>query len=135
MLILPHDDEQRNKILERLEREGLIRNCYKKTTLTIEEALRVRPENKYSLEFENEDNYYPDEKHVKEIKNREFSDLAEALKKLFEIFTKWTKEMSTTKTGRTFSNGYKECEANYMYFDKAKSTEELEKIYSIDEKR
>ncbi|RIB21052.1 hypothetical protein C2G38_2034704 [Gigaspora rosea] len=33
----------------------------KQTTLTINEALRERQEDKYSLEFEDEDNYYPDE--------------------------------------------------------------------------
>ncbi|CAG8654188.1 21655_t:CDS:2 [Gigaspora rosea] len=217
MLILLHGDEQRNEILERLEKEGLIRNCYicqrknlkrrmhnegqsffctreekygavvywevsdptrnydlatrinyhcyssksagsgydmnidmifritkvllKQTTLTINEALRKRQEDKYSLEYEDADNYYPNEsgyyhpEHIEETENREFPDLAEALERLLETFTEWTTEMATSKTEKTFPEGYYECEACHMCFNKVKSTEELEKIYSIDEEK
>ncbi|RIB09893.1 hypothetical protein C2G38_2207567 [Gigaspora rosea] len=217
ILILPHNDEQRSEILKRLEREGLIRNCYVcqrknlkrrmhnegqsffctreekygtvvywevsdptrnydlatrinhhcysgksagtgydmdidmifrnakvllgQTMLIIKEALRERREDKYSLEFEDENNYYPDEsgyyhlEHTNEIENEEFPDLAETLERSLETFTEWTKEMSTSKTEKTFSEGYYECEACHMCFDKTKSSEDLEKIYSIDEEK
>ncbi|CAG8704471.1 20916_t:CDS:2 [Gigaspora rosea] len=113
----------------------------KQTTLTINESLREKQEDKYSLEYEDADNYYPDEseyyhpEHIEETENREFSDLAEALERSLETFTEWTTEMATSKTEKTFPEGYYECKACHMCFDKVKSTEELEKIYSIDEEK
>ncbi|CAG8516337.1 16182_t:CDS:2 [Gigaspora rosea] len=65
----------------------------KQTTLTINEALRERQEDKYSLDYEDENNYYPDEsgyyhlEHIEETENREFTDLAEALERSLETFT------------------------------------------------
>ncbi|CAG8808096.1 9032_t:CDS:2, partial [Gigaspora rosea] len=65
----------------------------KQTTLTINEALRERQEDKYSLEYEDANNYYPDEsgyyhpEHIEETENREFPDLAEALERSLETFT------------------------------------------------
>ncbi|RIB15068.1 hypothetical protein C2G38_2039676 [Gigaspora rosea] len=214
MLILPHGGEQRNEILKRLEKEGLIRNCYicqkknlkrrmhnegqsffctreekygavvywevsdptrnynlatriihhcyssksagsgydmnidmifriakvllKQTTLTINEALRERQEDKYSLEYEDADNYYPDEsgyyypEHIEETENREFPDLAEALERSLETFTEWTTEMATSKTEKTFSEGYYECKACHMCFDKVKRKNLLKKPHEIE---
>ncbi|KAF0528712.1 hypothetical protein F8M41_013013 [Gigaspora margarita] len=42
--------------------------------------------------------------------------------------------MSISKTDKTFPNGYNQCQACYMCFDK-ENTEDLEKIYSIDEEK
>ncbi|RIB12747.1 hypothetical protein C2G38_2199871 [Gigaspora rosea] len=59
----------------------------------LDQALRERQEDKYSLDYEDENNYYPDEsgyyhlEHIEETENREFTDLAEALERSLETFT------------------------------------------------
>ncbi|KAF0475783.1 hypothetical protein F8M41_024534 [Gigaspora margarita] len=106
------------------------------TELTMDQALKERQEDKYSLEYENDD--YPEE--GSEFENyyhsgyAEETDLQEALERSLQTFTEWTKEMSISKTDKTFPNGYNQCQACYMCFDK-ENTEDLEKIYSIDEEK
>ncbi|KAF0548947.1 hypothetical protein F8M41_025569 [Gigaspora margarita] len=180
MLVLLYNHEQRTTILRRLEKEGLIRNCYVcqrknlkrrmhnegqsffctreenygtvaywevsdptrnydlatrinhhcyssksagsaynmnidkifriakvllgQTELTMDQALKERQEDKYSLEYENDD--YPEE--GSEFENyyhsgyAEETDLQEALERSLQTFTEWTKEMSISKTDKTF---------------------------------
>ncbi|KAF0441116.1 hypothetical protein F8M41_003942 [Gigaspora margarita] len=106
------------------------------TELTIDQALKERQEDKCSLEYEN--NNYSEEGD--EFENyyhsgyAEETNLQEALERSLQTFTEWTKEMSISKTDKTFPNGYNQCQACYMCFDK-ENTEDLEKIYSIDEEK
>ncbi|KAF0538423.1 hypothetical protein F8M41_007829 [Gigaspora margarita] len=74
------------------------------TELTINQALKERQEDKYSLEYENDDyseegaefeNYYYSE-------YAEENDLQEVLKRSLQTFTEWTKKMSISKTDKTF---------------------------------
>ncbi|KAF0506057.1 hypothetical protein F8M41_019229 [Gigaspora margarita] len=100
------------------------------------EESKIDIEDKYSLEYENDD--YPEE--GSEFENyyhsgyAEETDLQEALERSLQTFTEWTKEMSISKTDKTFPNGYNQCQACYMCFDK-ENTDDLKKIYSIDEEK
>ncbi|KAF0509707.1 hypothetical protein F8M41_018544 [Gigaspora margarita] len=108
----------------------------RQTELTMDQALKERQEDKYSLEHENDD--YPEKgsefENYYHSEYAEETDLQEALERSLQTFTEWTREMSISKTDKTFPNGYNQCQACYMCFDK-ENTDDLEKIYSIDEEK
>ncbi|KAF0520756.1 hypothetical protein F8M41_016141 [Gigaspora margarita] len=110
-----------------------IDKIFRITKLTIEQDLKEKQEDKYSLEYEIMITLKK-EVNLKITTIQTEETVQEVLERSLQTFTEWTKEMSINKTDRTFPNRYNQCQVCYLYFDK-ENIEELEKIYSIDEEK